>query len=109
MSVTIQVDLPEEIIREARQLGLLESKRMTAMLEEEVRRRRAGQELKRALDQVRSAPGDAMTMDEINAEIESERKERSSLLAALDKGRNVHSIGPLLRDVLYDGNQPENN
>jgi hypothetical protein len=76
MSVTIQVDLPEEIIREARQLGLLDSERMTAMLAEELRRRRAGLELKRALDQVRSAPGEAMSKDEISGEIEMARKER---------------------------------
>jgi len=76
MSVTIQVDLPEEIIREAQRLGLLESKRMTAMLAEEVRKGHAGQELKKALDQVRSVPGESMTMEEINAEVEATQKER---------------------------------
>jgi len=76
MSVTIQFDLPEEIIREAQRLGLLESKRMTAMLAEEVRRGHARQELKKALDQVRSAPGEPMTMEEINTEVGATRKER---------------------------------
>lgn len=76
MSVTIQVDLPEEIIGEARRLGLLESKRLTAMLAEEVRRGRAGQKLKKVLDQVRPTPGEPMTMEEINAEIQTARKER---------------------------------
>lgn len=76
MSVTIQVDLPEDVIREARSLGLLEGKRMTAMLAEEVRRRRAGQELKKTLDQTRTLTGEPMTMEEVNAEIEAARKER---------------------------------
>ena len=76
MSITVQLDLPEEVIRDARSFGLLESKRMTAMLAEEVRRRRAGQELKQMLDKVRSAPGEPMTMQEIDAEIKAARAER---------------------------------
>ncbi len=76
MSITIQLDLPEEVIREARDFGLLESKRMTAMLADAVRRRRAGQKLKQMLDKVRSAPGEPMTMEEINAEIKAARAER---------------------------------
>lgn len=76
MSVTIQLDLPEEVIRDARMFGLLETKRMTAMLAEEVRRHRAGRELKVMLDQIRSAPGEPMTMQEINAEIKAARAER---------------------------------
>jgi hypothetical protein len=76
MSITIQLDLPEDLLRDARTYGLLESKRMTAILAEEVRRRRAGQELKEMLDQVRSAPGEPMTMEEINAEIKAARAQR---------------------------------
>src|ERR1051325_3852760 len=52
MSITVQLDLPEEVVREARSLGLLETRRMTAMLAEEVRRRRAGKELKEILDEL---------------------------------------------------------
>ena len=76
MSITVQLDLPEELIREARAFGLLETKRLTALLAEEVRRRRAGLELKEMLDKVRSAPGEPMTMEEINAEIKAARAER---------------------------------
>jgi hypothetical protein len=72
----VQLDLPEELIREARAFGLLETKRLTALLAEEVRRRRAGLELKEMLDKVRSAPGEPMTMEEINAEIKAARAER---------------------------------
>ena len=76
MSITVELDLPEEVIQEARSFGLLESRCMTAMLAEEVRRRRAGRELKEMLDKVRSAPGKPMTMEEINAEIKAVRAER---------------------------------
>ncbi len=76
MSITVRLDLPEEIIRDARNFGLLETKRMTAILAEEVRRRRAGRELKEMLDQVRCAPGEPMTTQEINAEIKAARAER---------------------------------
>jgi hypothetical protein len=76
MSITVQLDLPEDILRDARNFGLLETKRMAVMLAEEVRRRRAGQELKEMLEKVRSAPGEPMTMEEINAEIKSVRAER---------------------------------
>ncbi len=76
MSTTIQLDLPEDVLRDARTFGLLESGRMTALLAEEVRRRRAGQELKSMLDQVRSAPGEPPTMEEINAEVKAARAER---------------------------------
>ena len=76
MSVTIELDLPEGPIRQARQMGLLENSRVGELLAEEVRRRNAGQELKKVLDDVRSTPGESLTMDEIGAEIKAARAER---------------------------------
>lgn len=76
MSITVQLDLPDEVIEQARTFGLLENKRMAEMLTEELRRRRAGQELKKMLDEIRSAPGEPMTMEAINAEIKAARAER---------------------------------
>jgi len=76
MSVTVELDLPDELIRQARQMGLLDSRRVAEMLADEVRRRNAGQELKKVLDEIRSAPGEALTMDEIGAEIKAARAER---------------------------------
>jgi hypothetical protein len=76
MSVTIQLDLPEELLQEARTYGLLESKRMTALLADEVGRRRAGRTLRQMLDAVRSLPGEPMAMDEINAEVKAARADR---------------------------------
>jgi hypothetical protein len=76
MSITIELDLPDEMIERARSFGLLEKKRMAEMLTEEVRRRGAGQELKKMLEEIRSVPGGPMTMEEINAEIKAARAER---------------------------------
>jgi hypothetical protein len=76
MSVTIELDLPEGLIRQARQMGLLDNCRVGELLADEVRRRNAGQELKNVLDEVRSVPGEPLTMDEIGAEIKTARAER---------------------------------
>lgn len=76
MSVTIQLDLPEGLIQQARKMGLLENQRVAELLADEVRRRNAGQELKNVLDEIRSAPGGPLSMDEINAEIKAARAKR---------------------------------
>ncbi len=76
MSVTVELDLPEGLIRQARQMGLLDSPRMAELLVQEMRRRHAGQELKQVLDEIRSLPGEALTMDEVDAEIKACRAER---------------------------------
>ena len=76
MSVTIELDLPEGLVQQAREMGLLDNQRMAAMLADEVRRRTAGQELRKVLDEVRAGPGRPLSMDEINAEIRAARAER---------------------------------
>jgi len=76
MGVTVELELPEGLIRQARQMGLLDNRRVAELLAKEVRRRSAGQELKKVLDEVRSVPGEPLTMDEIGAEIKAVRAER---------------------------------
>jgi hypothetical protein len=76
MSVTIQLDLPEELIQQAREMGLLENKRVAELLADEVCRRKSGQELKTVLNEIRSAPGEPLSMNEINAEIKAARAKR---------------------------------
>ena len=76
MSITIQLDLPETLIQQARELGLLENKRVAELLSDEVRRRSAGRELKRMLQEVRSVPGGPMVMEEVNAEVKAARAAR---------------------------------
>jgi len=76
MSVTIELDLPEDLIKQARQLGLLDNRRVAEWLFEEIRRRGAGQNLRKVLDEIRSGSGEPMTLDEINAEVKAARRER---------------------------------
>jgi aminoglycoside phosphotransferase (APT) family kinase protein len=76
MSVTIQVDLPEALVNEARANGLLESQRLGEMLNEELRRERARKELGRMLEELHSLPGEPLSAEEIQAEIDAVRAPR---------------------------------
>ena len=49
---------------------------LSGLLEDELRRRRSGQELIAALDETRRQPGAAPTADEIQAQIDAVRKSR---------------------------------
>jgi SOS response regulatory protein OraA/RecX len=81
MSVTVELDLPEGVIQQARQMGLLDNGRVAELLADEVRRRNAGQELKQILDQVRSVPGEPLSIEEIDSEIKAARAERRARAA----------------------------
>ena len=76
MSVTIQLDLPEALVKEAQANGLLESRRLGEMLNEELRRERARKDLGRMLKDLHSLPGEPMSPDEIQAEIDAVRAQR---------------------------------
>ena len=76
MSVTIQLDLPDALVREAKANGLLESAPIGDLLTTELRRRRAAAELSNVLEGIRAQPGEPMTMEEIQAEVDAVRAER---------------------------------
>ena len=76
MSVTIQVDLPDALVKEAEANGLLESKRLGELLAHELGRARARKEVRDMLQRTRSQPGEAMSMEEIQAEVNAIRNER---------------------------------
>ena len=76
MCVTIQVDLPEALVNEAKANGLLESRRLGEMLNEELRRQRARKDLGVMLNELHSLPGEPMSAEEIQAEIDAVRAER---------------------------------
>jgi len=76
MSVTIQLDLPEALVKEAKANGLLESAPIGDLLVTELRRRKAAAELGKVLDTIRDQPGEPMTMEEIQAEVDAVRAER---------------------------------
>ena len=76
MSVTIQVDLPDTLVKEAKANGLLESQPLGDLLATELRRRKAAAALNDVLDGVRVQPGEPMTMEEIQAEVDAVRAEK---------------------------------
>ncbi len=76
MSVTIQLDLPEALLKEAKANGLLESGRLGELLNEELRRDRARKDLGRVLKELHSLPGEPMSPEEIQAEIDAVRAQR---------------------------------
>lgn len=76
MSITIHLDLPDALLDEAKAKGLLESTRMGELLERELRRQKAAAELNDVLAGVRAQPGEPMTMEEIQAEVDEVRRER---------------------------------
>ena len=76
MSVTLHLDLPDALVSEARASGLLESQRLGELLNEELRRERARKDLGRMLEELHSLPGEPMTTEEIQAEIDVVRAAR---------------------------------
>jgi hypothetical protein len=76
MSITIQIDLPDALVNEARNKGLLESACVGDLLVTELRRIKAATALKNVLDTIRSQPGAAMSEEEIAAGVKAARRER---------------------------------
>jgi len=76
MSITLELDLPEELASEAASTGLLESGPISTLLMEEIRRRKSATELKSMLSGVRSLPGEPMSDSEIQSEIHLARAKR---------------------------------
>ena len=76
MSVTIQLDLPDALLKEAEASGLLESEPLGNLLAAELRRRKAAAELNQVLDGIRAQPGASMSEKEIQAEVKAVRRER---------------------------------
>ena len=76
MSVTIQLDLPEALVKAAKASGLLESRRLGDLLNEELRRERARKDLGRMLKELHSLPGEPMSPEEIQTEIDAVRARR---------------------------------
>ena len=76
MSVTLQLDLPDALVKEAQASGLLESAPIGDLLTLELRRRKAAAELSNVLEGIRAQPGEPMTLEEIQAEVDAVRAER---------------------------------
>jgi aminoglycoside phosphotransferase (APT) family kinase protein len=76
MTVTIQLDLPDARLNEARAAGLLESARLADWLADELRRKRARVEFGEMLKKLHSVDDEPMSLEEIQAEVDAVREER---------------------------------
>jgi hypothetical protein len=76
MSVTIELDLPDALVNEARANGLLDSAPLGDLLAAELRRRKVAADLNVLLTGIRAQPGKPMSEADIAAEIKAARKER---------------------------------
>jgi hypothetical protein len=73
---TIQIELPDATANAAREAGLLTSEALERLLTEALARRQAADLLLTIADRVTEAGIEAMSTDEINAEVKAVRAER---------------------------------
>ena len=78
MSITIHLNLPDALAKEAQASGLLESCSMTELISTELRRRKAATELNDILTQVRTQPGEPISMNDIQAEVDAVRARKKT-------------------------------
>lgn len=76
MSITLQVELPDALVEQARQQGLLAPEQIGDLLAVELRRRQVASGLQQTLAGIRTQPGRPMTPGEIEAEVKAVRAER---------------------------------
>jgi hypothetical protein len=73
--ITFNLDLPDTLLKDATEQGLLAPQAMEVLLRKEVCRRRR-EKLFDSLDHLRNTEGAPMTEDEIQVEIDAVRRER---------------------------------
>jgi hypothetical protein len=73
---TIQIDLPDETAKAAREAGLLTPQALARLISEAVKRRQAADSLISIADRVAAAGIPPMSMEEVNAEVKAAREER---------------------------------
>ena len=76
MSITIKLDLPEEMAAEAQARGLLEPAQLTKLVSRELAQEQDSRNFFQMARDIRSTPGEPMTMDEIQRIVDEVRAER---------------------------------
>ena len=77
MSITVQLDLPEQVAKKARAKGLLEPASVVRLIERELDLEEPQRAYREMVEKMRACPDDEpMTMDEIQAEVNAVRAER---------------------------------
>jgi hypothetical protein len=81
MSITVQLDLPDALANEAQASGLLEPQSMKDLISMELRRRKVASDLEGVLGRIRAQPGESMSIEEIQKEVEAVRARKRALEA----------------------------
>ncbi len=76
MSITIPVDLPEALAAEAKAKGLLDPKRVAALIARELSSESDQRSFSDIIREIRAQPGEPMSMEEIQAEVDAVRAKR---------------------------------
>jgi len=78
MSITVQLDSPEEVAKKARAKGLLDPARLTRLIERELAEDEDSRDFFQMARDLRSLPGGPMTVDEIQKIVDEVRAERAT-------------------------------
>lgn len=78
MSITIKLDLPEDLAAKAQAKGLLNPAQLTQLIAREVAEDEDKRDFFQMAQDIRSVPGEPMTMDEIQQIVDEVRAERAS-------------------------------
>jgi hypothetical protein len=76
MSVTVKLDLPEEVAKRARAAGLLDPKRVATLIARELSSQADPRGFFEMVREIRAQPGEPMTIEEIQAEVDAVRAEQ---------------------------------
>ena len=76
MSITVEFDLPEEILQKARREGLLEPARVAGLIEREVAVSEPLRDFREMVERMRAFPDAPMTLDEVQGEVHAVRARR---------------------------------
>jgi hypothetical protein len=78
MSITVQLDLSESVAAQAKAKGLLDPQNLTRLIEREMSAESARNDFFEMVRDLRALPGEPMTMEQIQAEVDAVRAERTA-------------------------------
>ena len=76
MSITIKLDLPDAVAAAARAKGLLDPKRVAGLIAREMSSESDARSFFEIVREIRAQPGEPMTAEEIQAEVDAVRADK---------------------------------
>lgn len=78
MSITVQIDLPDDVAAKARAKGLLSPDHLSRLIARELADEEDGRDFFQMAREIRSLPGEPITMNEIQQIVDEVRAERAA-------------------------------